>query len=102
MTLSTTTKCDQNRSINGYDFSLTLLRHLSPTWMFKIPPFVTQCGQDMLPQLQNHSKLGHLNKPITHRHLSNVDCLMARTACHVCFISTVNDCSKKEALEDWH
>jgi hypothetical protein len=30
-----------------------------------------------------------------HRHLSNIDCLMARIACLVCFISTVNGCSKK-------
>jgi hypothetical protein len=30
-----------------------------------------------------------------HRHLSNIDCLMARTACLVCFISTVNGRSKK-------
>jgi hypothetical protein len=30
-----------------------------------------------------------------HRHLSNKECLMACTACHVCFISTVNGCSKK-------
>ncbi len=39
--------------------------------------------------------------PQTHRHLSNIDCLMAHTACLVCFISTVNGRSKKEqnALE---
>jgi hypothetical protein len=30
-----------------------------------------------------------------HRHLSNIDCLTARTACLVCFISTVNGRSKK-------
>jgi hypothetical protein len=30
-----------------------------------------------------------------HRHLSNIDCLMAHTACLVCFISTVNDRIKK-------
>ncbi len=29
-----------------------------------------------------------------HRHLSNIDCLMANTACFVCFISTVNGHSK--------
>ncbi len=34
-----------------------------------------------------------------HRHLSNIDCLMARTACLVCFISTVNGRSKKERKE---
>jgi hypothetical protein len=35
------------------------------------------------------------------RHLSNIDCLMACTACLVCFISTVKGCSKKaeNALE---
>jgi hypothetical protein len=32
----------------------------------------------------------------SHRHLINIDCLMARTACLVCFISTVNGCSKKK------
>jgi len=31
----------------------------------------------------------------THRRLSNIDCLMARTACLVCFSSTVNGRSKK-------
>ncbi len=36
-----------------------------------------------------------------HRHLSNIDCLAACTACLVCFISTVNGCSQKEALKDW-
>jgi hypothetical protein len=30
-----------------------------------------------------------------HRHLRNIDCLMVRTTCLVCFISTVNGCSKK-------
>ena len=30
-----------------------------------------------------------------HRHLSNIDCLMAHTACLVCFISNVNGHSKK-------
>ncbi len=29
------------------------------------------------------------------RHLSNIQCLMARTTSLVCFISTVNGCSKK-------
>ncbi len=33
---------------------------------------------------------------ISHRHLSNIDCLMACTTCHVCFINTVNTCSKKK------
>ncbi len=31
-----------------------------------------------------------------HRHLSNIDCLMACTACLVCFISTVNGRSIKK------
>ncbi len=36
-----------------------------------------------------------------HRHLSNINCLIAHTACLVCFISTVNGRSKKKenALE---
>jgi hypothetical protein len=33
-----------------------------------------------------------------HRHLSNIDCLMAHTACLVCFISNVNGRSKKKKL----
>jgi hypothetical protein len=41
-------------------------------------------------------------KTFEHRHLSNIDCLMACTTCLVCFISTVNGCNKKEALEDRH
>ncbi len=35
-------------------------------------------------------------RKLNHRHLSNIDCLMARSACLVCFISTVNGCSKKK------
>jgi hypothetical protein len=31
-----------------------------------------------------------------HRHLSSIDCLMAHTACFVCFISTVNCHSEKK------
>jgi hypothetical protein len=31
----------------------------------------------------------------SHRHLRNIDCLMVRTACLVCFINTVNSHSKK-------
>ncbi len=39
---------------------------------------------------------------VFHRHLSNIDCLKARTTCLVCFISTVNGHRKKEkvALKD--
>ncbi len=33
---------------------------------------------------------------MTHRHLSNIDCLTARTACLVCFIGTVNGRSEKK------
>jgi len=36
-----------------------------------------------------------------HRHLSDIDCSMACTACLVCFISTVNGCSKKRSLLRW-
>ncbi len=35
-----------------------------------------------------------------HRHLSNIDSLMARTACLVCFISTVNSRSQKLKEEE--
>jgi hypothetical protein len=31
-----------------------------------------------------------------HRHLSNIDCLMAHTTCLVCFISTANGHCKKK------
>jgi len=34
--------------------------------------------------------------PMAHKHLSNIDSLMAHTACLVCFISTVNGRSKKK------
>jgi len=37
-----------------------------------------------------------------HRHLKNIDCLTARTACLVCFISTVNGHSKKERKEAYY
>jgi hypothetical protein len=33
---------------------------------------------------------------VSHRHLSNIDCLTARTSCLVCFISTVNGNNKKK------
>jgi hypothetical protein len=32
---------------------------------------------------------------LPHRHLTNIDCLTAHTACLVCFITTVNGYSKK-------
>jgi len=35
-----------------------------------------------------------------HRHLSNIDCLMAHTTYLVCFISTVNGRSKKDKKEE--
>ncbi len=55
-----------------------------------------------LPQKYWRLKQAHLFTQPAHRHLSNVDCLMVYTACIVCFISTVNGCSKKgeNVLED--
>ncbi len=41
----------------------------------------------------------HLKPSGDHRHLSNIVCLMAHTACFDCFISTVNGCSKKKRKE---
>jgi hypothetical protein len=35
-----------------------------------------------------------------HRHLSNKNCLTARTTCLVCFISTVNGHSKKKRKKE--
>jgi hypothetical protein len=35
-----------------------------------------------------------------HRHLSNIDCLTADTACLVCFISTVHGHSKKKRKKE--
>jgi hypothetical protein len=39
-----------------------------------------------------------------HRYLRNIECLMAHTACLVCFISTVNGHSKKKGkrLKMWY
>jgi hypothetical protein len=58
-----------------------------PLLMLKMHPWVCQC---------------HIYKHFTvvskHRHLSNIDCLTVRTASLVCFISTVNGCSKKRSL----
>jgi len=48
--------------------------------------------------VKNLPNLVILPKHANHRHLSNIDCLMARTTCLVCFISSVNGHSKKEAL----
>ncbi len=39
--------------------------------------------------------VSYLNVWKDHRHLRNEDCSTARTACLVCFISTVNSSSKK-------
>jgi hypothetical protein len=36
-----------------------------------------------------------------YRHLSNIDCLTACTACLVCFIGTVNGHTKKKRLKMW-
>ncbi len=35
---------------------------------------------------------------LPHRHLRNIDCLTAHTACLVCFITTVNGCSKRKRI----
>ncbi len=35
---------------------------------------------------------------VTHKHLSNIDCLMVHTAWLICFISTVNGSNKKRSL----
>jgi hypothetical protein len=42
-----------------------------------------------------------------HRHLGNIDYLMVCTTCLVCFINTVNSCSKKKkpiktGASNWH
>jgi hypothetical protein len=42
--------------------------------------------------------LPNVNICCGHRHLSNIDCLTAHTACLVCFTSTVNGHSKKRSL----
>jgi hypothetical protein len=40
---------------------------------------------------------------VDHRHIRNIDCLMARPTCLVCFISTVKGrIKKKEAMEALH
>jgi hypothetical protein len=59
--------------------------------------FQRQLLERMKTQKSNIHKI-HIG--VSHRHLSNIDCLMVSTACLVCFISTVNGHSKKEALED--
>ncbi len=40
--------------------------------------------------------MANMSKYCDHRHLSNIDCLMAHPACLVCLISTVNDRTKKK------
>jgi hypothetical protein len=51
--------------------------------------------------LWQHSGWGgfveHLSR--AHRHLRYIDCITARTACLVCFISTVNSRSKRKRKE---
>ncbi len=38
---------------------------------------------------------------ICHRHLSNIDCLIAHITCLVCFIRSVNGHSKKKKKKGW-
>ncbi len=63
----------------------------------------SQTAESLLipPSQQNH--LGkwseNSSKGFIHRHLSNIDCLTAHTACLACFISTVNGCSKKKPIK---
>ncbi len=54
-----------------------------------------------LRKIVNDSAKIVTNQGWDHRHLSNIDCLKARTTRLVCFISTANGLSKKEALKDW-
>ena len=71
---------------------------LFPVFSFLLLPFllrVIYMGRVLgIAQLKriysNDKKMAKL-----HRHLSNIDCLKARTACLVCFISTVNGHCKK-------
>jgi hypothetical protein len=67
-----------------------------------IKSYVTQTnsGHGNL-KMQNLQILYYICLTNNHRHLSNVDCLMARTAFFVYFINIVNGRSnKKEAFED--
>ncbi len=50
--------------------------------------------------LVNYSRYRDIGQ--LHGHLRNIDCLTARTACLVCFISTVKGCSKKERKEAYY
>ncbi len=45
---------------------------------------------------ENKAQMIILGTWSAYRHLSNIDCLMACTACLVCFISTVNVHTKKK------
>jgi hypothetical protein len=50
------------------------------------------------PKAQRERTRAEFSTPdvgLLHRHLRNIDCLTARTACLVCFIGTVNGPSKK-------
>ncbi len=63
------------------------------------PTFTPETWKKSSPALWPFTAVGLLSLrwvSTHHRHLSSIDCLMVRTACLVCFISTVNSHSKKE------
>ena len=66
------------------------LQCLLNDWLIALP--------SVLQNLQFCNEKCHAKKGTKHRHLSNKDCLTARSACLVCFISTVNGRSKKRSL----
>jgi hypothetical protein len=55
-------------------------------------------NNDIQQNETQHNNNEHNNKNVmlSHRHQCNVDCLKARAACLVCFISTVNGHHKKK------
>jgi hypothetical protein len=67
---------------------------LLPLTLFtlKVKQFLLGSGSSTVVE---HSAIDSEIKGSNHRHLSNIDCLKARTTCLVCFISTVNGYRKK-------
>ncbi len=105
--LSLNFRCDQIYRYNKYDFGHNLMHFLCQTQMLQMfnKPASTLLANIRLGwrRLHKHTIGGFVEHQSrtqqrvieTHRHLRNIDCLMAHTACLVCFISTVNSRSKK-------
>jgi hypothetical protein len=69
---------------------------VSIVYIFKIYAVLLHGRSELAEERVCYNNLVQRAQCCPHRHLSNVDYLMARTSCLVCFNSTVNGHSKKK------